>query len=121
MNKKELESLICELFEIPNTNQMIDSQISKFMKERGYSYKEIGRALYFYVEVLGNTPKKEMGIGIVPHVMEEAKKHFYKLEIEQKKRKEQGNILKEDREVKEILVRPERKPRGIHKIKIEDL
>jgi hypothetical protein len=100
---------------------MIDGQISKFIKQHGYSYKEIGRAVYFYIEVLGNTPRKEMGIGIVPHVMDEAKRHFYKLEIEQKKRTEQGNILKEEKEVKEIFVDPKRKPRGIHKINIEDL
>lgn len=123
MNKKELEEVICEIMDLPKINQMIETQISKFIKQHGYTYKEIGRAVYFYFEVLGNPVKKEMGIGIVPFVMDQAKAYFYKKEQEEKERQRQGNILKksnnEDRRT--ILVEPVRKPRGVHVIKIEDL
>lgn len=123
MNKKELDNLICDILDIPKTNQMIESQISKFITQHGYTYKEIGRAVYFYVEVLGNKPKKEMGIGIVPYVMDQAKAFFYRKEQEEKEKQKQGRILKElNKQEKDIiLANPIRKPRGIHKIKIEDL
>lgn len=123
MNKKELEQVICELLDIPSINAMIDSQISKFIKQHGYSYKDIGRAVYFYVEVLGKKLKKEMGIGIVPYIMDDTKKYFYKKQLEEKKRSEQAKILKETNasERVEILVKPKREKRGIIKIKIEEL
>lgn len=123
MNKKELDTFICETLDIPALNSMIENQISKFIKQYGYSYKDIGRAVYFYIEVLGNKPKKEMGIGIVPFVMDDTKKYFYKLEIEEKNRKKQAEILKNslEKEKKIITVKPKRKRNGIHKIKIEDL
>ena len=120
MTRKELSELIADLYGIPEINTMIDSQISKFIKQHGYTYKEIGRAVYFYVEVQGQTPKKEMGIGIVPHVMEEARKYFIQLEIEQNRLEEQGKIIAQETEQKVIKVKPVRKV-SRYKINIEDL
>ena len=76
MTKKQLIELICDLLDIESINHMIKTQITKFTTQYGYTYKEIGRAVYFFVTVKKNTPNLDYGIGIVPKVMTAAQKIF---------------------------------------------
>ena len=76
MNQEELEAIICELYSIKEVTPLIRHQISNFVKQHGYSYKDIGRAFYYYAEVLGKELKLSGGIGIVPYFMDEAQKYF---------------------------------------------
>lgn len=121
MTKEELYDLICELLQITEVNTMIESQISKYQKQHGYTFKEIGRALYYYIEVLGRKPKKEMGIGIIPFVMKEAQIYFVNLKIQKQRLQEEGNKIKEEVNRATIKANPKRQEPNIYKVDIEDL
>lgn len=124
MNQKELEDLICELYGIEEPTPLIKNQISKFRAQHGYSFKDIGRAVYYYVSVLKRTLKIEGGIGIVPYYIKDALRYFElekrrieKLEREGKKLKRELN--KEENIIKVKGIKREKK--GIVKVRIEDL
>ena len=85
MEKQELLEYICEWFNIPECNQLILNQIYKFTTERRYTYKEIARALSFYIDVQGKQPDLKYGIAIVPFVMDDARKFFKQKEIEKQR------------------------------------
>lgn len=92
--KKELREIICDTLNIPKTTPVIESQIHRFVMELGYSYKEIAQALVYYIEVLGKEYESMYGIGIVPNVMEDAKKYF------ERKRREKEQQIKSVEEAK---------------------
>jgi len=100
--KQQLEELICDLFKIEKPTKMMFSQITRFVtgQEYGYSYLDIARSLAFFIEEQGNTPDIERGIGIVPWVIDEARRFYSNLAVEQAELKEQGQKLRE------ILMRP---------------
>lgn len=123
MTKPELMNLICDLLKIPKVNRMIETQITRFVTKHGYDYKDIGRALYYFVEVQGNKPEVEKGIGIVPFVKEESTAYFEKLKREQQKQERQGEEVKEElnKERKVFKINPRKREIKNNKINIEDL
>lgn len=87
--RENLEDKIKEIYQIDKLSPLIESQITKFVRERRYKYLDIARALYyFYVEQDGDLSKAK-GIGIVPYIMEESKEFFLKKEQELKRKKEE--------------------------------
>ena len=88
--RENLEDKIKELYGIDEISTMITQQINKYVLERKWSYLEIARALAYFIGVRGGAVKKEMGIGIVPYVMEESKKYFAQQERLQKQQKEES-------------------------------
>lgn len=122
MNREELEKILCDVLEIPRTNKMIDSQISKFKKQHGYSYKEIGRAVYYYVKVLGKDFEiRKYGIGLVPNIMDDANAYFVLEKVKLNKIEKAVKALLEEKDFKTIKVTPKRKKRGVNKINIKDI
>lgn len=123
MSKQELLDLICELLEIPKINRMIETQITRFVTKHGYDYKEIGRALFYFVRVKGQTPDISKGIGIVPFVKEEAMAYFEKLKRD--KQKEEQNALQLKKELAKdqriFKINPRKREIKNHKINMEDL
>lgn len=124
MNQKELEDLICELYGIEKPTDLIKNQISKFVKQHGYSYKNIGRAFYYYVEILKREPRLEAGIGIVPYYMEDALRYFElekrrieKLEAQGRAAKKAIAEEKDSIKIKEV----KRKETGIVKVDIKNI
>lgn len=97
MEKQELIAWICDLFEIEQCPQQILGQIHRFTRERGYSYKDIARALAFYVEVDDGKLDPKYGIGIVPFVMERAQTYFKKLELEKEQQKRAAEAHKKEK------------------------
>lgn len=97
MEKQELIAWICDLFEIKQCPQQILGQIHRFTRERGYSYKDIARALAFYVEVDGGKLEPKYGIGIVPFVMERAQAYFRQLEREKEQQVKAAEAHKKDK------------------------
>lgn len=120
MDQKGLEDLICELYEIEEVTSLIKNQISKFKKQHGYSYKDIGRAFYYYVKVLGREAKLSGGIGIVPYYMEDATRFFEAEILRIKEAERQAESFKKAEKVrKEIKVKEvKRESRGIKKMKL---
>ena len=96
-NKVELETLICELFHIEKPTKMMLSQITRFVtgQEYGYTYLDIARSLAYFIEEQGNTPDIEKGIGIVPWVIDDARRFYNQLANEQAEFKQQGLKLRE--------------------------
>lgn len=82
MNKEELCKFICDLFGWDECNTMVLKQINKYVRECGYSYIEMARALSYYVDVQGNTLDPKYGIGIVKFVMTDSRKHFEQLRLQ---------------------------------------
>ena len=83
MTKQELIQFICDMFNVSECTDMILRQIHKYVTERRYDYLEIARALSYYVDIQGESLQIKYGIGIVPFVMDAARK-YYKQQEEQK-------------------------------------
>lgn len=123
MDKKELLNLIDEYLGIKSQGTMIDRQIDNFKKQHGYSYKEIGRAVYFYFVKMNRPFKRDMGIGIVPYVVNEANSFFEQEKRRQNELERQGKILKKSQEQERDIIKakPKNERKGIKLIKFEDL
>lgn len=108
-NKKQLEEMICELFHIEQPTKMMLSQITRFVtgQEYGYSYLDIARALAYFIEEQGNTPDIEKGIGIVPWVIDDARRFYKELALEKEKIMEQGRRLYEFLETPRKVIKAE--------------
>lgn len=74
--RQDLENKIKEIFGITELTHLIDAQITKFVNKNGFTFLEIGRALAYHFVILDNEVKPEYGIGIVPYVMNDARKYF---------------------------------------------
>lgn len=96
-NKVQLEELICDLFHIEKPSKMMISQITRFVtgQEYGYSYLDIARSLAYFIEEQGNNPDIEKGIGIVPWVIDDARRFYSQLANQQAEHKQQGLKLRD--------------------------
>lgn len=128
MNRQQLEELIKDQFGIPNLSPMMKSQIVKFTKS-GLSYKDIGRSIFYYVNVLNKEPDKEelrkYGIGIVPNLLKEANEYFEAQKRLDNFYKKQGQKLKEikrkEHKKKKFKAKPRQKTRKDKHINIDEL
>jgi len=80
----DLESKIKEFFDLETISPIINSQITKLVRERKYGYQDIARALYFWRFEKGQTLDSR-GIAIVPYIMEESNKFFSRKGSERKR------------------------------------
>ena len=74
--RRDLEKKIKEIFGITEIPSLIDSQITKYVNSKGYTFLDIARALAYHVVVNQATMDPKYGIAIVPYVMNDAKKYF---------------------------------------------
>ena len=73
----DLEKKIKEIFGIDTIPHLIDTQITKYVRDKHWNYKDIAIALiYYYVEKEGDITRGHGGIGIVPYIMDEARTWF---------------------------------------------
>ena len=79
MDKKGLLDFVCQVLHIEKCTELILKQINKYVTERGYEYIDSARALSYFVDVQGKTPQLQYGIGIVPFIIDDAKKYFENL------------------------------------------
>lgn len=118
--RADLEKIVLEQFNLTKMTPLLNTQIGKFITERGYSYKEIAQALVFFVEVDKGEIDVKFGLGIVPHVMDRAKAFF-----EQKRREKQKQLesLKNVNNEIDIILQPQKlkNKRTIKKINLEEL
>lgn len=116
--RKNLEEKIKEIYQIDKLSPLIESQITKFVRERGYKYLDIARALYyFYIEQNGDLSKAK-GIGIVPYIMEESKEFFIKKEKELLRQREE--ILRQQNK-EQIVIKCDKIGRSKRKTKVIDI
>jgi hypothetical protein len=82
-HRKELLAYICEIYKLEAPTGMMLKQIKDFKDELHYKYKGMELALRYFYETLGNSVQSGTGIGIVPFVYEDAKRHYImKLNVE---------------------------------------
>lgn len=74
---QELMTYISELYKVEYPSLAIKKQV-KDMKEQGYKYKGMELALRYFFDTLDNRVQEENGVGIIPYVYEEAKRHYLK-------------------------------------------
>lgn len=79
LDKKELEEKICELFHLKGPGPRNYKLMNYYRKNLGLTYKGMTRTLIYFFEVKKNDKSKaNEGIGIVPHVYDEAKEYYRK-------------------------------------------
>lgn len=76
--REELLTYICKIYRLNAPTGMILKQIKDQQEEFGYKITGIRLALEYFYETLGNRPQEGAGIGIVPYVYEDAKRHYIK-------------------------------------------
>jgi hypothetical protein len=75
-HRKELIEYILILYKLQAPNGYIVKQIKTFKEDYKYTYKGIEMTLRYFHEVLGNPVLEDVGIGIVTHVYNKAKKYY---------------------------------------------
>lgn len=87
-DQEKLEKYIMQLFNTDYVYARIQKQIKEYTTNYGYTYSGIHKALIYYYEVKGNQfdiLKTNGGIGIVPHVYDQAYRYYYAIwEAQQK-------------------------------------
>lgn len=87
-HRSELLEYICDLYKVPMANGFITKQIKEYETQYNYTLKGIQMSLYYFHSIQGNpviqdddnNNYKSRGIGIVPHIYEEAKRYFIKMQ-----------------------------------------
>lgn len=73
--RRNLEDKIKEIYGIDEITHLIDTQIMKYVRD-GLTFLDIARALAYYYVVQEGDLSKAKGIGIVPYVINDARKYF---------------------------------------------
>jgi hypothetical protein len=94
-HRQELLQYICDLYRIEVPSGMILKQIKDYKEEFHYKYKGMELALRYFYETLGNSVQEGTGIGIIPYVYEDAKRHYImKMKVEESLKQTDNNIEK---------------------------
>jgi hypothetical protein len=121
-HRAELLEYICDLYKISVPNGFILKQIKEFEENYNYKLKGIQMALYYFHDINGNPVnipnskyKNVKGIGIVPHIYEEAKQYFIRMQ----KIESLAQTIKIQTEAEIVRVKPskKKKPRNFIEIK----
>lgn len=108
ISKKEKQAMtkyICELFNLKALGPVNNRMITKYVKERGYTYSGIANALKYFYEIKKNqVHKAEERVGIVPYVYSEAEEYFRIMELRNKEQQERIMKNIKDTEDEEISV-----------------
>lgn len=75
-DRKELIQYICDVHKIDKPTGMILKQIKDFQEQYDYKLKGMTLALKYFYETLGNQVREGDGIGIIPFIYEDAKRHY---------------------------------------------
>ena len=84
-DRDDLHTYICELYRIPVVNGYMLKQIKEFTETYKFTLKGMQMALYYFHQILGNPVEVEnpnpkyknvKGVGIIPHIYEDAKRHY---------------------------------------------
>ena len=91
----DLENMVKKVLGVENLTPLIKKQIANMRLDLNMTYKEIGRCLIYYVEVLGKEfDNWELyGIGLIKNLREQANKYFEQLKLDQLKRQEEAKKL----------------------------
>lgn len=117
----DLENKIKEIYEIDTIPTLIQNQITKYIREYQWSYKDIARALYYFFVEMDNDTSRSQGIGIVPFIMEDSKKFFADLERKQELARQEASEYKQNEVIVIKCKRPEKGRKNKQLIHIENI
>lgn len=113
-DQEKFEEYVIQLLEIEYIEPRIRAQINKYIKERGYTYSGMLKALIYYYDIKGNSKemaRKYKSLGLLPYFYDDAKRYYY--EIWAAKQRNEGKKL-EQAPVKVLRI-PVPKPKPQHK------
>lgn len=111
--KKERQSLfkyIESKWEIDCPTKGMMSQIKDYEDSYGYSLREMEICLRYFYDTLGNEVLKDKGIGIIPHVYDEAINYFQQI-ISIAKKAEENPYQEDNYEVVKVDLSRKKKER----------
>ena len=108
MTLEELKDLIKEVSG-QEVSSLVESQIEKYY-QAGYSYKEIGRCIWYFYVIKNNDPRniEKYGIAIVPYVRGNANTYYDNLKNKQEIQKNAAERVKEQ-QLTEVEIKPYRR------------
>lgn len=119
-DRKELLDYICKIFHFKKPGPIVFRQLKSYLeKYPHYTYKGIHQALSYYYEVLNRPVKDEVrdwGIGIVPHIYDQAQEYYYGIQKQQERVAEEiSQALSAEPEIKKIVItKKEKKQKDIY-------
>lgn len=119
VDRKQLEEIIRELFNISTISSLINTQITKLVTTHGYSYLDIARALCYFVEKKQGKLDLKYGIGIVPHIMKESDAYYSRLKSEKEKQQKQIQEIKKENKKQKVIFITKTKETPIKKKQID--
>jgi uncharacterized protein (UPF0305 family) len=124
---KQLEDLIKHYMNLDKEQSLpnnIKKQITRFVLNDEMSYKEIGRAVCYYVECKKRQIDSLYGISFVSNIRADANNYFSKLEEKQKHKEEEAKKFKTEDDkmvfnIKEII--KSNKPNKLKQLSFDDI
>lgn len=124
----ELKALIRDELKIPADEpfpQIIDRQIAKYILNEGFTYKEIGRGIYYYIKVKHGTYNDLYGIWFVGKFRDQAARYWAELERRQEERRHDAKKFetKGDTVVFNVqqILKSRQKPYRLEPLKFDDI
>lgn len=120
MTLEELKNLIRDVTG-KEVSSLVEQQIIKLCQD-GYTYKEIGRCVWYFFKILNNDISKidQYGIGIVRNIRNSANKYYEDLKIKQEKQKAAAERVK-DQQIKSVEIKPYRRTFNKKEVNIDGL
>lgn len=115
-DKDDLEAYIMKLFNTEFVPVRAQQQIKQFIKEYNYTYSGMLKSLkYFYEVKNGSIEKANGGIGIIPHIYDNAYNYYYSIWLAQQennKRLEEQPSIVTIPQVEIHIPNPKKEPMG---------
>lgn len=124
----ELQAFIRDELKIPADEQipqLISRQISKYVLNEGFTYKEIGRGIYYYIEIKKGNYNDLYGIWFVGKFRNQAARYWADIERQQEERRRDAKKFetKGDTVVFNVqqILRNRSKPYRLESLKFDDI
>lgn len=72
----ELINVISSVYDIPYPTGFMLRQMKQFREDRNYSYGDQAKAILYSKNILNKVMKSNYGLGLIPYVIEDAKKYY---------------------------------------------
>ena len=104
---------------------IVAQQISRYVLNDGFSYKEIGRCIYYYIEVRKGTYNDIYGIWFVGKFRDQAARYWIEVERQQEERRQDAKkfTTKGDTVVFNVqqILKSRKKPYRLEPLKFDDI
>lgn len=97
--RQDLLNVISSVYDIPYPTGFMLRQMKQFKEDRNYSYGDQAKAILYSKNILNKVMKSNYGLGLIPYVIEDAKKYYTDQErrmdeMEGKELQHASNVIK---------------------------